>query len=656
MENGLNKKRWVSDLVCMLPAFVFVLSILLVRLHMQTMPMTDIFWSEATDATMLTDLFTWWKAAAVIVAGCLAALIFVIGYFQGSVRFKKSFLYVPALVYAVFVLLSLVLSKYKYFALHGMNEHFEGTFVLLAYIVMVVFLANAADSERRVKMIVCCALGAALLLGILGLTQAFGHDFFSTAAGQKLITPNNRLESGMMSWDMIDLLAKTGEKAYNFAFEDGEVYQTVYNINYVPFYLTLLIPVSALGFIAFGASEEKKNAAGAAVFLIVYGILLFNFFAANSASGYFGLFAAFLAAVIVFRKNLKKWGKLLICLIVVLGLVMGVLADRWTGELKRAIGSTVQSLTTQVFADDAPQIEGDFDHLPGRTKVAVDYIETHEGYMLFSIGGNVLKISRDDAHSSFNITDEDDQPLYMRAVESEEGVYSILDERFYDYVRLSLSKDDTYTYFICTTVWTDWTFKYDGTRFLYRNKVGKELPLEPVAHSSLVRNYKAASSRGLIWATTLPILNNYIIKGSGADTFAFAYPQSDYATLYSVFDHSYLSLVTDKAHNLYMQYWVNTGLISLLAWLALVGYYLVGAAGQFRKRGFADLCDFVNGGIFCGVIGFLAVAFFNDGSVNTMPMFYTMLGTGLAINMKDKWVKTEEASGKGKKEAAMPEI
>ena len=68
---------------------------------------------------------------------------------------------------------------------------------------------------------------------------------------------------------------------------------------------------------------------------------------------------------------------------------------------------------------------------------------------------------------------------------------------------------------------------------------------------------------------------------------------------------------------------------------------MVGEVKQFRKRGFVDFCDFVNGGIFCGICGFLAVAFFNDGSVNTMPMFYTMLGTGLAINMRDKWPEAE---------------
>lgn len=86
----------------------------------------------------------------------------------------------------------------------------------------------------------------------------------------------------------------------------------------------------------------------------------------------------------------------------------------------------------------------------------------------------------------------------------------------------------------------------------------------------------------------------------------------------------------------------------------MVGFYLVGAVKYFRKRGFVDFCDFVNGGIFCGIIGFLATAFFNDGSVNTMPMFYTMLGLGFAINARDQWVQSEQPVSK--KQAQMPEI
>jgi len=49
------------------------------------------------------------------------------------------------------------------------------------------------------------------------------------------------------------------------------------------------------------------------------------------------------------------------------------------------------------------------------------------------------------------------------------------------------------------------------------------------------------------------------------------------------------------------------------------------------------------------------VAFFNDGSVNTRPMFYTMLGTGLAINMRDKWPGEEPSTGSaaGRKKAGV---
>ena len=69
---------------------------------------------------------------------------------------------------------------------------------------------------------------------------------------------------------------------------------------------------------------------------------------------------------------------------------------------------------------------------------------------------------------------------------------------------------------------------------------------------------------------------------------------------------------------------------------------------------FLNFPDYINGAVFCGIIGFLATALLSDGSVNTMPMFYTMLGLGLAINAKDKWVKAEEPVKEGP--AQMPEL
>ena len=603
----------------MLPAFVFVLSILLVRLHLFSMPLTDIYWSEATDETVLSNLFTWWKSAAILAAAGLAVVIGIAAHFGGKIRFRKSFLYIPVLVYTAFILISLIASKYKYFALHGMSEHFEGTFVLLAYMVMVVFLVNAVDSERRVKMLLYCALGAALLLGLLGITQALGHDFFTTATGQKLITPNARLDSGMMSWDMIDLLAKTGQTAYSFAFTEGEVYQTVYNINYVPFYLTLLVPVCAAVFLANAEAKEKGKKVSAAVFLALFGLLLYNFVAANSASGYFGLLAAFLAALIVFRKKLKAWAKPLLCLVIVAALVLGLLTGRWLPEIKGALGNAVKALTDKIYAAELADLP-------------VDHVQAFGDTVRFGINGDELLITRDEAQSAFVITDGARETLRMKALDDGSGKFEIQDDRFRDAARLSLQQVDDRSYVVVSVKKHDWYFGYDENGFFYRNAVGKTTQIPEIPHVSIWDN-DFGSYRGRIWNTALPMLKHYAVCGAGADCFPFVYPQNDYATLYNVdTPDSKMNEVTDKAHNIYLQYWVNTGLPSLLAWLALVGWYLVCAVKAFRRRGFETFCDLANGGIFCGIIGFLFVALFNDGSVNTMPMFYAMLGTGIAIN------------------------
>ena len=399
--------------------------------------------------------------------------------------------------------------------------------------------------------------------------------------------------------------------------------------------------------------KNKLKTVLSGLFLLLFGLLLYNFFAANSASAYFGLISVFFVSLVLFRKKIKIWIKPIICLVLTLVLVMCMLTDRWVPEIKKIWESEVKIYIENIYADSNPEIQYDYENPPGRTRCSIDYIESFEGYMLFSVAGNAIKITRDDSNSSFLITDEYDNQLYLRSIPDEDGYFEILDDRFHDFIRLSLARIEDYPCVVFSTIWDDWVFRYDGNHFLYQNAVGKEVLLKEVPHSSLF-NYKMGSSRGLIWSTTLPLLKSYLIKGAGADSFCFVYPQYDYATLYSVLGRYNLSLVTDKAHNLYMQYWVNTGLISLLAWLAMVGYYLVAAGKQFRKHGFNDFVDFVNGGIFCGICGFLAIALFNDGSVNTMPMFYTMLGTGLAINMKDRWELKDEPSGGNQLD--MPEL
>ena len=641
MTNGTKGRRKLLDLACLLPAFVFLISILLVRFHQFSMPLTDIYWTSAVDSTVLTDLFGYWKCVAILVAGFLAVLVMIVAYFKEAILYKKSFLYIPVCIYIAFVFISLAFSSYKYFAIHGMQEHFEGTFVLLTYMIMVVFLFNAIDNERRLKYVIYLTLAVALLAGLLGVTQAIGQDFFTTVIGQKLITPNATWENGIKAWEYIDLYHAMGQTIYDFVFTDGQVYQTVYNINYVSMYLSLIIPVSAAMFIYYSNHSDKLSAG---LSLVAFTLTLYNLFSANSAAGYVGVFIIAIVAFLVFGKYVRKWKKQILCIVLIGLMIMCATADRWLGEVKYAIDPLSSIIAERVFADGAPTESLIFENDPAGKWVPIDYIETNRGYMDFKINGSILRITRDDEQNAFLFADSEGDLVYLQNIDGEEGVFQFLDERFHDYIKVSVFVTEEYPIVLLYTMTNSWTFVYCDEAFYYINNQGKFVSLTNVPHANLFKNYRLGSNRGRIWDTTLPMLKNSIVYGVGADCYAFEYPQNDYVTIYNKYNRNWFNVVTDKAHNLYLQYWVNTGLISLLAWLTMVGYYLVGAAKQFRKRGFEDFCDFVNGGIFCGIIGFLAIAFFNDGSVNTMPMFYTMLGTGLAINARDKWPEAANVS------------
>jgi hypothetical protein len=122
------------------------------------------------------------------------------------------------------------------------------------------------------------------LLSLLGLSQYLGHDFFQTALGQCLITPRTTTLSGVpvAMWDRIAEAAAQGKPFINFVFQNGEIYQTVYNVNYVSFYLTLLIPLVIMLFIT-EKGRGKKCLWGA-----LFSLLMMNLIGSASSSGFWG--------------------------------------------------------------------------------------------------------------------------------------------------------------------------------------------------------------------------------------------------------------------------------------------------------------------------------------------------------------------------------
>ncbi|MBN2287392.1 MAG: O-antigen ligase family protein, partial [Tissierellales bacterium] len=140
------------------------------------------------------------------------------------------------------------------------------------------------------------------------------------------------------------------------------------------------------------------------------------------------------------------------------------------------------------------------------------------------------------------------------------------------------------------------------------------------------------SSRGYIWSRSVPILKETLLIGKGPDMYTIVFPQKDYVGKMIAFDNE--SMIVDKPHNMYLQVGINTGMISLLALLAVYGMYFFDSMKIYSRRRMTTFIDHVGVGAFTAVMSYLGAAFFNDQIISVAPLFYVMVGLGIAINQQ----------------------
>ncbi|MBQ4506387.1 MAG: O-antigen ligase family protein [Firmicutes bacterium] len=636
---GRLEKGGSAEGIRLIPALLFSSVVLLiVRGHHYSRPMTQFFWTEKTDDTQLLDFFSYNKMRLIVVCAALALLFMLVRAMERSSirpdRRNKALLICMG-GYSLFVLLSYMLSGYKEFSLWGWNDRFEGTVTLLCYMVMLIYMIGHIASERGVRIMLGGITAAIFAEDLLGFFQSIDIDFFRSTAGQKLISPNETLANGSTVWQQIDSLAQQGQLYYKFNFTNRQVYQTVYNINYVSFYLCLVIPVFVMLFIrswmlaSAGEGDGKglrSHKAGAALMLVMYAFTLYNFFCANSASGYFGLVTMFLLAVFFCRKKLKAWAKPLAVIALVTVLVMVSISDRWWPEIKKKIidrGGSEQELPI----DESELLK-------------VSNVITGDDWFSMDISGKTLRV---EVSGDQIYVDGDGQPIDVEP-SGENGIYLFEDEHFSKWCRLYIieASDKEIGLGIETVPNKEiqqrpnkdnvWVFRFTEDGVSYRTPVGKYTALSGSAERfGFEGRERLGSGRGAIWANSLPMLKNSIFIGPGADTYCINYPQYDYGYKYTLQNN--ILIVVDKPHCIYLDIALNTGLVSLVFWLGIIALFVKESLrGCCRVAEHDDLAHFAGFGAFLGCCAFLVVGLFNDSTVSTMPLFYSMLAIGFACN------------------------
>lgn len=614
--------------------------------------MSGYYWTSGADSFI--DFFSYGKMIFILLLSACALVILTVMALSKEIREKRKSIYIPVGIYALCIIVSFLASDVKGVAGFGYNEQFEGTLVLLAYLIMFVFIINSITREDQIKAIILSVAVSSLILGLLGISQAAGHDFFQSAFGKRLITP-------VSMWDNLDTLI--------FNFQNNEIYQTVFNINYVSFYLAMLIPVCGVLFI-YSANHLKKTKKSIGIFAAtaaLFALMLFNFAGSRSLGGAAGLAIAFIFALILFNKRLIKWWKSVISLLIVTVVMFAVTSSMWAPEISEYIksprvyaeegtqdtesgsaennGTSIHEGENNENADqkqegqlqDASDPESGSLNEAGTKIPYIDYIKT-DGYDVhFSINGEELiftaVLSEENTLRDITVTDKDKNVLQTKETE-ESGRYEITDERFRDYITFRLVADSEENLYIdINTAGQRWPFLITSDGVKYRNGFGKLTELEETDAVGFKNNLAFGSGRGYIWSRTLAMIKDNILIGDGANTYCVKFPHNDYAGKYNseVFRNN-IDIVVDKPHNMYMGMFQGTGGISMICFLAIVLIYICGSIKTLINRTYSTWLEYAAAGIFLGITGFLTAGIFNDSNVSVMPMFYGLLAAGFAAN------------------------
>lgn len=584
----------------LLAPIIFVMSILpfITRLKQTNTYFSEYPWFPSNDVS--SDFFLYYKQVFFLIAVAYMAIIVIYKAYTD----KKSLVYSPILIplsaYGVLAILSSLFSNYRSYSFRGVHDHYESLFVLLGYCLIVYYIMLYVQTERDLELIINCFVISIILMGLMGLTQYIGKDFFASSFGKKTILPN-------IYWDYLDSI--------KFNFEENRVYLTLHNPNYVGSYVALTAPLLfTLSLLI------RKKLWKLPIYLLAFVGILVSLSGSKSKTAIISLIAAgILTAILLFRYIFKYFYLSIPFLLLILG-----------------------SIYTYNHANDnilIKQIQPALNFV--KTEPALQDIQTLDDKLLITYKDHQIQIINytEDNQSIFAVIDEDGKQLSLD-LNHEKGAFLIQDDRFSSFELGHAWLNDLSCFYVKIDK-HDWYFTNhteDGT-YYYITRYGKLDKIQK-APSAVLNGYERyASGRGYIWSRTIPLLKKQLIIGSGADTYTLAFPQTDYVNLYN---YGYGEQILTKPHNLYLQTGVQTGVLSLIAYLIFYGMYFVSSFKLYIKGRFKNYYSQVGVAILISSFSYMVVSIANDSIIAVAPIFWALVGLGIVVNRKAKPIIEKE--------------
>jgi hypothetical protein len=623
------------------------------------------------------DFFAYYKSVWLIVITLLSVATCIFYMRIKDVKLTLPKILIPLIVYFVFVLISSALSKYHDQAFWGFNDRFEGFFVITCYVLICLMSATFVTYEMDIKILFGALIICGSILGILGITQFWGFDFLQSEFGRHLILPKSNYDLGL-----------------DFNFANQYIYSTLYNPNYVGGFFTMLLPIgitfaifskkvlhriifcvfSCVSFInLIGCLSKTGYVAGA--ISVIFLVLLMNKHFLKAWRTVLILFVSF--TVLLFWMNNISNGTIIPGLKLVssktsqaqttpayseqeviakvssqivlekplqldtsksqvlkpqtLQLEKAHVLKAQAGEQQTPQPLPIENLQLQVSQPKPVQLQTSITQQDASLGAAPSWYITDfnidKNTLTLYLGSSVANITFNASDSTCSFKDNSGKDLEIVKDTEDTTIIKFVDPRF---VSLAIKFDGNYLNIKAANISFNVYISPEEKVFKFVNHRGKPVDIETPESIGFNGYERWASSRGYIWSRSLPLLKDTLFIGHGPDTFALYFPQNDFVNKLKYLDTPYT--LVDKPHNMYLQIALNTGVLSLVAFIVFVLWFVISAIKLYIKP--KSINTFYIAGVSCvtAVVGYLVAGLANDSIIGVSTVFWVLLGIGIACN------------------------
>ncbi|QNU66809.1 O-antigen ligase family protein [Ruminiclostridium herbifermentans] len=587
-----HKKAVANDSFIKLIPLALILLIIPMIVYMKPITIEGIT-SEFYPTETVFDFFSYYKALWFKVFTVLSFFFIVFYAYNKKINFKLNYCFIPLIVYFLLSLLSSSFSEYHDIAYNGFIDRFEGFWVIACYFIVCFIAAHFITFEKDIKLLFGSLGICTFILCILGISQFFGYDF---------------LQTSFMKHAMLPSEYESLTKSLEFAFPTKYVYLTLFNPNYVGSFCSMVLPICII-ILLLSKNKYIKIFSG-----ILSALVLITLIFCRSSTGYIGVFTSMLFVVVLLRKKiLKYWIPVLVVVICCTG-VLVILNYNYSGIITNELSNFLPKQ-----ADEPELVKGKYKRL---TDMTLD-----GNKMTIYMNGTPLNVIFDNQDSTLSFLDESGKDVNLRTTDDNKD---FLNFKHTQYIGLTISINGAT--FKISAPNTSYYVTIDNTgSFKFVNSAGKPVDIKTAESFGFEGYEKFASNRGYIWSRSIPLMKDTFLLGHGPDTYTIYFPQNDFKGKIMTFKKA--NTLVDKPHNMYLHMAINTGVVSLIAFLVFVVWYIVQSFRLYFRPKDSDNFYYM-AGIACllSVIGFLVCGLGNDSNINVSPIFWILIGMGIACN------------------------